>query len=123
MAKRTKSVGPEPKTVTVVLDERLPESPTQATSLSLPAAIYHRLNVLADCAQDVRAARAEIIAMLIAEAAVDADELERKILAYRKKTVADVLPASTDEQDGESGGQVVDLPVQAPGRPPRRRTA
>jgi hypothetical protein len=107
-----------PEAVTLNLDEPLRGSPRQATSLSLEMAISHRLDVLAELAEAANASRGEIISMLIGEAPEDAEELERRILAHRKKAVGDVIPARPDEPlDGEN---VVRLEPRPPGRPSRR---
>jgi len=107
--------------ITLPLDERLRESRRQGTSMSLPLAVHHRLDVLADLAAMVNASRAEIIGMLIAETALDADDLEERIVAYRKMTVRDVVPRKAGEQRGEEDGDnVIALPVRQPGRPPNR---
>ena len=106
------------KTITVHLDELLRESRRQATSMSLPVAVHHRLDVITRAAGPMNPSRAEIIGMLIAEAEVDADSLERRILDYRKKRVGDVLPevqpAETTRSDDDN---VRELPVRSAGRP------
>ncbi len=95
--------------------ERLRDSRRQATSMSLPLAVHHRLDLLAEAAADVNASRGEIIAMLIAEADPDPAELERRVLAFRKMTVGEVLPAQERVAEGD---QVV-VPLRTPGRPKR----
>jgi hypothetical protein len=100
-------------TVELARWERLRESPRQATSMSLPLAVHHRLDRLARMAEDVNASRAEIVAMLISEARLDVDELESRVLAYRKLKVGDVVPA--DAQHG--GSDTVVVPLAKPGRP------
>jgi hypothetical protein len=100
-------------TVKLPLNERLRDSRRQATSLSLPFAVHHRLDLLAELGTDVHAARAEIIGMLIANADLDADEIERKVLTYRKMRVAEVVPAP----DADGGAEVIELPRRGPGRP------
>jgi hypothetical protein len=98
--------------------QRLRDSISQATSMSMPLAVHHRLERLARAAADVNASRAEIIAMLICEAPLDdPEELERRILAYRRMTVGDVI--SSDGQDDSSDTVIV--PIARPGRP-RKRT-
>jgi hypothetical protein len=110
-----------PKTVTLNLDEPLRGSPRQATSLSLEMAISHRLDVLAELAGAANASRGEIISMLIGEAPEDAEELEQRLLAHRKKAVGDVIPAQLDQpHDGEN---VVRLEPRSPGRPSRRNAS
>jgi hypothetical protein len=81
--------------------------------MSLPLAIHHRLDLLADSAEDVAATRAEIIGMLIASASLDPDKLESDILRYRKLTAADVVPSEAD------GSNVVSIERRGPGRPSR----
>jgi hypothetical protein len=104
-------------TITLARDERLRDSRRQATSMSLPLAVHHRLDLLADLAVDVNASRAEIIAMLISEADLDVPTLERLVLAYRKKTVGDVVPARAGDGEAEN---VISLAPRQPGRPPVR---
>lgn len=106
-------------TITLRLDERLRESKRQATSMSLPFAVHHRLDLIAGLAADVNASRAEIIGMFIAEAELDAQKLEERVLAYRKMLVADVVPHAPQEASERSGGNVVELPVRPVGRPKR----
>jgi hypothetical protein len=75
------------------------------------------LDLLAGLAVDVNASRAEIVARLISEADLDAATLERLVLAYRKKTVGDVLPATSGDGNAEN---VISLAPRKPGRPPVR---
>jgi hypothetical protein len=106
------------KTVTLQLKDLLRDSSTTATSIALPTAVHYRLDVLASLAGAMRASRAEIVAALIADAALDEDSIEQKVFAYRKKTVGDVLPQ--EPREGvvrHEGDNVVDLPVREPGRP------
>jgi predicted DNA-binding protein len=113
----------QPSTATLPLDERLRDSRRQATSMSMPLAVHHRLDVLTGLATDVNATRAEIIAMLIAHADVDVEQLEKAVLAYRKMTVGDVVPTKPGEPSPEDAGDnVVKLPLRQPGRP-RQRSA
>jgi hypothetical protein len=105
-------------TVSLQLGDRLRDSPMQTTTLSLPIAVHHRLDELADLATDVRASRAELVAMLIAGAELDAAGLEERMLAYRRMRVRDVIPRSPDQSEDEN---VVVLPVRQPGRPTQRR--
>jgi hypothetical protein len=86
--------------------------------MSLPLAIHERLTRLTELATAAAPSRAEIIGMLIAGAKLDADELERALVAYRKKTVGDVLPEPTSE-DGPTAGRVVQIATRRPGRPRR----
>src|SRR5215217_8681458 len=72
--------------------ERLRDSKRQPTSMALPLAVHHRLDLLSESAEDVGATRADLVGMLIAEADLDTEELERAILRYRKLTVGDVIP-------------------------------
>jgi hypothetical protein len=105
-------------TVSLQLDDRLRDSPMQTTTLSVPIAIHHRLDELADLATDVRASRAELVAMLIGEAALDTPALEELVLKYRRMRVRDVIPRSVDRSENEN---VITLPIRQPGRPPQRR--
>lgn len=106
-------------TVQLPLDELLRDSKRQATSMSLPFAVHHRLDVLAENAAAVKATRAEIIGMLISEAELDATRLERDIVAYRKRKVRDVVVATP----AEARSNVIELPVRQPGRPSSHRAA
>jgi hypothetical protein len=107
--------------VTLPLDEPLRESRRQSTSMSIPLAVHHRLDVLADLAAVVNTSRAEIMGMLIAEAEPDAEHLEERIIAYRRKTVGDVVPRQAgDLADTNEADNVVALPLRQPGRPSSR---
>lgn len=86
--------------------------------MSLPLAVHQRLTLLADAAEYVAPSRAELVGMLIANANLDADELESSLLAYRRKTIGDVLPASTGSRDSE-GAEVIQIAAPRPGRPRR----
>ncbi|MGN6201181.1 MAG: hypothetical protein ACTHNY_02095 [Solirubrobacterales bacterium] len=97
--------------VRLQLEELLKQSERRATSMLLPVAIHHRLDLLAEAAEDVAATRAEIVGMLIADASLDADRLEQAILRYRKLAVGDVIP---DEGDGHN---VISIRRRGPGRP------
>jgi hypothetical protein len=112
----------EHSTVTLHLDELLRDSKRQATSMSLPLAVHHRLDVLAELAVAASATRGEIIGMLISEADLDTTQLEQCVVAYRKKTVGEVVPPKPgNAQEGDDN--VVRLPVRHPGRPPAHRAA
>jgi hypothetical protein len=87
--------------------------------MSLPLPIHERLSLLADLAADVAPSRAEIISMLIANADLDAGQLERSIMSYRKNKIGDVLPQSAS--DGREGdGAVIQIMTPRRGRPPKR---
>lgn len=107
--------------------ERLRDSKRQSTSMTLPLAVHHRLDLLAEAAQDVDASRAEIIAMLIAQAPLDPDGLEHAVLRYRKLKVGDVLPEEEPElvEPAELGeaGNVISIARRGPGRPTKRGSA
>jgi hypothetical protein len=64
------------------------------TSVSLPIPVHQRLDELVQAAATANSTRAEVIAMLIATAKLDPDELVRRLLDYRVLTVGDVLGAS-----------------------------
>lgn len=85
--------------------------------MSLPMAISYKLDALAELAKAASATRAEVISMLIDQASEEVEDLERGILAYRKKSVRDVLPASGQPADDRN---VVELPLRTAGRPSRR---
>ena len=108
--------------VTLRLDEALRDSKRQATSMSLPLAVHHRLDVIAQHAAAVNASRAELIGMFIAEAALDADRLEQGILAYRKMAVGDVVPEPPQESAEPAGDNVVSIAVRTAGRPAKHAT-
>jgi hypothetical protein len=104
--------------------ERLRDSKRKPTSMTLPLAIHHRLDVLAEAAQDVDATRAELIAMLIAEAEPNPEILERAVLRYRKLQVGDVIPEHPeplDVTDTKDEDNVVSILPRGPGRPAKRR--
>jgi hypothetical protein len=97
--------------------ERLLDSKRQTTSMSLPLAVHYRLARLAELADAAKASRAEIIAMLIAEAELDPSSLARRVIDYRQKTVGDVVaPLAPSEPDSDR----VVVPLGQPGRPRRR---
>lgn len=87
--------------------------------MSLPIAIQHRLDWMAESAKDIDATRAEIIGMLVAAADFEAEELELAILRYRKLKVADVVP--DDEVD--AGTNVISIKRRGPGRPAKSGNA
>ena len=94
--------------------------------MSLPLAVHHRLDLLAELATDVGATRAEIVAMLICDAPMDVDALERATLAYRKLTVGDVIPPEEDqppETQLQDADNVVSIHRRGPGRPGRRQSS
>lgn len=100
--------------------ERLRKSKRQPTSMALPLAVHHRLDLLAESAADVGATRADLIGMLIAEAELNPEALERAILRYRKLTVGDVIPAEPDTTRKPVGqvteDNVISIERPAPGR-------
>jgi len=104
------------KTIELKAHERLRESRTQATSMTLPLAVHRKLEMLADLAQDVGASRADIIGTLIAEAELS-ESLEGRILAYKKLTVGDVL--GPDEPGDRAADNVISIEKHGPGRPRR----
>lgn len=106
------------ETVRLSPAERLRDSALQATSMSLPLAVHQRLTLLVTAAEDVAPTRAEIVGMLIAKAELDPDELESSLMAYRRKTVRDVLP-SPRQSDGRGSQEtdVVQITKPRPGRP------
>jgi hypothetical protein len=106
----------ESATIQVLLDDTLPASKQKATSMSLPVAVHHMLDLLAEEATAVKATRAEIVGMLIASTTLSSDQLERELVAYRKMKVRDVL-SLRHEPLVEGDSNVVDLPVRSPGRP------
>jgi hypothetical protein len=119
-------MGKEQEVVLLSREERLRDSKRQATSMSLPLAVHHRLDLLAEAAEDAGATRAEIVGMLIAGVPLDTDELEQSVLRYRKLKVGDVIPEKQPEL-GEPGepeaDNVISIARRGPGRPTRRGPA
>lgn len=105
------------KQVELFLDEKLRDSEKRPTSMSMPLALHHRLDVMADLADGASATRAELVGMLIAEAELESEKLERGILRYRKLKVRDVLPE--EETNAQSTGNVISFAKRGPGRPAR----
>lgn len=108
----------KPEVVKLKLGERLRESHRQATSMSLPLAVHHKLDVLAAKAEDAEATRAELVGMLIAHASEDVEWLEAAIMKYRKMTVGDVIkPDAPDQLDTTSpDSNVISIEKHGPGR-------
>jgi hypothetical protein len=115
----------KPETVTLTLDELLRDSKRQATSMSLPLAVHHRLDILAEHGAPAGATRADIIGMLIAQADLDQDSVVDGLVAYRKMTVREVLPEVSGPAAGDTGDRanIIELPLRHPGRPPNQRAA
>jgi hypothetical protein len=91
--------------------------------MSLPLAVHHRLDLLAEAAEDVGATRAELIGMLIAQSSLEPADLEPALLRYRKLLVGDVIPDERPRpfvapEPGE--GNVISISPRGPGRPARR---
>jgi hypothetical protein len=107
-------------------EERLRDSKRQSTSMSLPFAVHHRLDLLAEAAEDAGASRAEIVGMLIAGVPLDTDELEQGVLRYRKLKVGDVIPEEQPEP-GETekpeADNVISIARRGPGRPTKHGSA
>jgi hypothetical protein len=116
----------EPKVVLLSRNDRLRDSERQSTSMSLPFAVHHRLDLLAEAAEDAGASRAEIVGMLIAGAPLDTDELEQGVLRYRKLKVGDVIPeeepglGATEKPEADN---VISIARRGPGRPTRHGSA
>lgn len=91
--------------------------------MALPIAVHHRLDLLAEAAQDVGATRAEIVAMLIAGASLDSAELEQEMMRYRKLRVGEVIPdrdpAGGELAEGQDADNVISIAKRGPGRPNR----
>ena len=102
---------PKTRKITLSSTSRLRDSERQPTSMLLPVAVHHRLDELVRLAVDVKASRAEVVAMLIANSPNDAAVLEQQILKYRKLTVGEVI--------GKTDTEEVVVPIHGPGR--RRR--
>lgn len=117
----------EQEVVVLSREERLRDSKRQSTSMSLPLAVHHRLDLLAEAAEDAGATRAEIVGVLIVGAALDTDELERGVLRYRKLKVGDVIPEEQPElgqaENPVEGDNVISIARRGPGRPTRHGSA
>jgi hypothetical protein len=101
--------------------ERLRDSKRQPTSMSLPLAVHHRLDLLAEAGTDAGATRADVLGMLIAEADLDPETVERSILRYRKLKVGDVLPEQAERSEPtERPAEDNVISIERPG-PGRRR--
>jgi predicted DNA-binding protein len=119
-----------PEIVELDLDQELFESRREATSMQLPLAVHHRLDVLAERAKKTAASRAEIIGMLIAEADFSASAIEARISHYRNLSVRDVIPGMSDLPQDEAlaegaeavpgRGNVFAFERRGPGRPGRK---
>lgn len=111
----------KPEIVELNLDQDLFDSEKRPTSMSLPLAIHHRLDHLAELANRTGASRAEIIGMLVSEAPLDAAEIRRRIMDYRDRTVGDVVPDDPSQHAVEDGerGNIVRFEKRSPGRPRR----
>ncbi len=83
--------------------------------MSLPLAVHHRLDELAELAGDTNPTRGEIIAALIALAPTEPETLEELVMRYRKLTVRDLA----QDPDG-AAAKVVRLDERRPGRPRHR---
>jgi hypothetical protein len=112
----------KPETFDLALDDDVRKSARQATSMILPLAVHQRLQALAELPKLTDPTRAEVICMLIAEMPLDQKELDARILAYREKTVGEVLPKQPNEHlKPVEGGRVVHIEGPRPGRPSSRR--
>jgi hypothetical protein len=108
----------KPETVELDLDQRLRDSKPQPTSVLLPMAIHLRLDALAESAEDSAATRKEIIGMLIADASLDPETLDEKVLAYRKLTNGDVVSTLPDKPGEEvAASNVLSFKKRGRGRP------
>jgi len=113
-----------PDVVVLSRSEKLRDSKRQATSMALPTAVHHRLDMLAEAAKDTEATRAELVAMLIANAPLDSEELELAVMRYRKTTVGDVIPEEQPEVDErEEKDNVISIARRGPGRPSSQRSS
>jgi hypothetical protein len=107
------------KPVVLTRGERLRDSAKQGTSVTLPLAIYHRLDLIAEFAEAAGATRAEIIGMLIADAELDESALEQAVIRYRKLKVGDVIPEEPEQEpEVADAANVVSIRPRSPGRPP-----
>lgn len=113
--------------VVIPRSERLRDSRRQATSMALPLAVNHRLDLLVECAEDAHATRAEVIGTLIARAALDPEELEGAVLSYRKMKVGDVIPDAdkppVEVEETAEVDNVVSIVKHGPGRRGKRDSA
>lgn len=73
--------------------------------------------MLAQLADNVAASRKEIIGMLIADADLDRQMLQDKIVAYRGKTNAQVIPDVLEEPDTGGDDNLIRFEKRGRGRP------
>jgi hypothetical protein len=105
-----------PKQVHLNPKELVSESEGKATSMSLPHALHHRLDRLAELAKPARTSRGEIIAMLIADAPEDRKTLVQMLLDYRDLTIEEVLA----QEERLTGDQDVVVQLRSAGRPSQK---
>ena len=99
------------------LGVHLQDSESLATAMALPGAVGLRLERLVELARPARATQSEVIGMLIADAELDADKLEQQVIAYRRKTVGDVVRDSGMNAIIDPELETVSIPRRRPGRP------
>lgn len=107
----------ENEIIELIPDQRIRETKAPATSVQLPLAVHRRLDVLAQLADNVAASRKEIIGMLIADADLDRETLQGKIVAYRGKTNAQVIPDVLEEPSTGGDGKLLRFEKRGRGRP------
>jgi hypothetical protein len=78
--------------------------------MNLPIAVLRRLDAMATEARFTRAGRNELLAALIAAAAVEASELDKLVSDYRRLQISDVLPEAVTSDS-------VVVPMRKRGRP------
>lgn len=108
----------KPTDIELKSSELVAESEHRTTSMSLPLAIHHRLDVVAESVKGTKASRGEIIAALIAQLSLQRSEVRNLIADYREMTVGDVFPDEPDKPLGDSDeGKIYKFRPRRPGRP------
>lgn len=107
----------KPPEIELTRAELLSESEHRSTSMALPLALHQRLDVIAEQARGLKASRAELIAMLIAEVPLDRDEIRRRVNQYRELRVGDVFPRDPEATDQDGEADVIRIKPRRPGRP------
>lgn len=82
--------------------------------MSLPLAVHQRLDELVDLATATNTSRQELLAALVALETIDREALERRVMAYRRLKVSDLVGSPAE-------GDVVHFLPRTVGRPARRR--
>jgi hypothetical protein len=108
-------MAPGSNRMTLNVADRIGDSATRSTSMNLPVAVQRRLDEMVELADAMKPTRNELLAALVATAALDAEAIEDTVLRYRRMRVGDVLPP----RDHAGGDSDVVVPLRKPGRPSR----